>query len=200
MISHAEPETRNQLTHSDGDTVVVRRALIVFESMFGHTRKVAEAVAAGLGEGMDVTIRDVAHVTHADVESAELLILGAPTHAFSLSRPSTRADAHRRGAHEGSAELGMREWLSARPESAVCRVAVFDTRVSRVRGLPGSAARKMASALRHDGAVIADRESFFVKDIAGPLLPDELGRARSWGRRLAALVPADGDPTAAPTA
>ena len=196
MITKAAPETRHHLAQVDGDTLVVRRALVVFESMFGHTRKVAEAVAAGLGECMEVRLRDVAHATHADVDGAELVILGAPTHAFSLSRPSTRADAHRRGAPEGSADLVMREWLSALPENAVGRVAVFDTRVSRVRSLPGSAARKMANALRRDGAVVADRRSFFVEDVAGPLLPDELSQARCWGRSLAARVPADRDPVA----
>jgi hypothetical protein len=189
MNRQAEPEAHNPADVS-GDTVVATRALVVFESMFGHTRKVAEAVAAGMGERMEVTLRDVVHATHADVEGADLVVLGAPTHAFSLSRPSTRADAHGRGAQEGSADLGMREWLAALPEIALGRVGVFDTRVSRVRRLPGSAARKMAGVLRHDGAVIADRKSFFVQDVAGPLLPDELGHARSWGRRLAALVPA----------
>jgi hypothetical protein len=163
-------------------------ALVVFESMFGHTRRVAEAVAAGLGERIQVTVREVTRATPAEAHRADFVVLGAPTHAFSLSRPSTRADATSQGAQEGSKEQGMREWLSALPPNGIRRLAIFDTRVSRVRRLPGSAARKIAATMRHDGTPIVDRQSFFVEDVAGPLLPDELTRARAWGARLATLV------------
>ena len=36
------------------------KALVVFESMWGNTEKVAHAVAAGLAESMEVTTVDVA--------------------------------------------------------------------------------------------------------------------------------------------
>ena len=61
----------------------------------------------------------------------DLLVVGAPTHAFSLSRPSTRADAVRQGAPPERATAGLREWLTAAPPQDARRlpVAVFDTRV-----------------------------------------------------------------------
>lgn len=89
-------------------------ALVVHESMFHNTATIAEVVARGLaGEGMNVTCVDVAEAPRlADVE-ADLLVVGAPTHAFSLSRPGTRQDAVRQGAPAEHARTGIREWLAA---------------------------------------------------------------------------------------
>ena len=59
-----------------------------------------------------------------------------------------------------------------------------------MRHLPGSAARSAARTLRREGygRAVAPPESFWVEDVAGPLLPGEVDRARAWGRTLAASV------------
>ena len=75
------------------------RALLVYESMFGSTQAVAAAVADGLrAEGVETELVDVRHAPAAREAAFDLLVVGAPTHAFSLSRPSTRQDAVRQGA------------------------------------------------------------------------------------------------------
>ena len=51
-----------------------------------------------------------------------LLVVGAPTHAFSMSRPSTRLDAVRQGADAQRAAWGMREWLGACHAATVRRL------------------------------------------------------------------------------
>jgi hypothetical protein len=68
-------------------------------------------------------------------------------------------------------------------------VATFDTRAEKARHLPGSAAKKADRIARAHGygAAIA-RESFYVSDVSGPLLPGELERAGDWGRDLAQRV------------
>ncbi|BBH69955.1 hypothetical protein ACTI_66400 [Actinoplanes sp. OR16] len=71
------------------------KALVVYESMFGNTEAVARALAEGLGESLDVIVADVQD--RPAVGDADVLVAGAPTHAFSLSRPSTRADAAGKG-------------------------------------------------------------------------------------------------------
>ena len=117
----------------------------------------------------------------------DLIVLGGPTHAFSLSRANTRADAVRLGAPADRATVGLREWLAGLhkgPHSEI--VATFDTRVDRVRHLPGSAAKKAARLAHALGYSPVAHESFYVADVAGPLLPGELERARDWGRALAA--------------
>jgi hypothetical protein len=164
-------------------------ALIVFESMFGNTAAVAAAVADGLREGgVLVAVRHVAEAAALDDVAPELLVVGAPTHAFSLSRPATRAEAVAKGAPAAAGRTGMREWLGAAGRrSGTGRVAVaFDTRVASVRRLPLSAARSATRMLRHKGyARVLSCEGFAVADVRGALLPGELVRARQWGARLA---------------
>ena len=160
-------------------------ALVVYESMWGNTEAVAGAVAEGLGAA--VALRAVTDAPRRVPDDVDLLVVGGPTHAFSMSRPATREDAVEQGARPGRAARGIREWLDALPASDHLDVATFDTRVTKVRRLPGSAARKAAREIRsHHLGHVVDTQSFYVEDVAGPLLDGELERARDWGRHLAA--------------
>lgn len=160
--------------------------LVVYESMWGNTRVVAEAVGRGLGP--DVPVVDVAQAPNTIPRDVDLLVVGGPTHAFSMSRPSTRRDAVLNGAEPGHAALGIREWLEGQPSSRGITVATFDTRVVKVRRLPGSAARSAGKAVKshHLGRLVAS-ESFYVDDMKGPLLGHEEERAVEWGAALASL-------------
>lgn len=171
-------------------------ALVVFESMFGNTRSVAEAVADGIGLSLHVEVVEVGSAPPLQGLDAELLVVGAPTHAFGLSRPQTRADAaHRAGRAVISSGGGVREWLEA-ADRVPLPVAAFDTHVKRPR-LPGRAGRVALVRLRRMGAsVLATPESFWVDGYEGPLYPGELDRARSWGTELARLAAARRQPSA----
>jgi len=164
----------------------VTRAWVVYESMFGNTREVAEAVADGLRDGTDVEVHEVSKATPLPPD-LDLLVVGGPTHAFGLSRQSTREDAATK-AHRTveSADMGLREWLAGlEHDTPPPRFATFDTRVDHPR-LPGSAAKKAAKRLRRQGSTQStDPESFWVHGTEGPLLDGELDRARGWGRSLA---------------
>ncbi len=166
------------------------KALIVVESMFGNTRKVADAVAEGLRGHASVEVVGPADAPAPLLELVDLLVVGGPTHAFSMTRGSTREDAVRQGAPAEAAATGIREWidrLHAGPHSEV--VATFDTRVGKVRHLPGSAAKAAVKALRKLGYTpVVPAESFWVADVAGPLLEGELDRARAWGESLASVA------------
>ena len=166
------------------------RAVVVYESMFGNTERLARAVAAGLAEQIHVDlVRAGPGVTLAD--DVDLVVVGGPTHAFGLSRPSTRVSAGQQGASGSAAGgTGLREWLETLPPPTAYwpATATFDTRV-RKPGVPGSAARSAARRLRHAGLpVVVPPMSFWVRGTDGPLLPGEEGRARSWGRELARTV------------
>jgi hypothetical protein len=166
------------------------RALVVYESMFGNSEKVARAVADGVAEVMPVSVAEVTSAP-VDLEGVDLVVAGGPTHAFSMSREGTRRDARMQGAHEGSVETGMREWLAKLPDEHGRWFAAFDTRVTKVRRLPGSAARSAARAGRRHGFTQAVApESFYVLDVEGPLVEGELERAQAWGAAVAASVPA----------
>lgn len=85
-------------------------ALVVVESMWGNTRAVGDAVRRGLGG--DAVIVDVSDVPSALPEDVDLLVAGGPTHAFSMSRSTTRHDAVERGAGKAHEVTGIREWLA----------------------------------------------------------------------------------------
>jgi Flavodoxin len=171
------------------------KSVIVYESMFGNTEHIARKIAQGLAPpGSDSLVKDVREVNPDELAGADLLVVGAPTHAFSLSRQSTRDDAVRQGADPSRASLGVREWLDtlevALPVAAErpC-VAIFDTRVEKVRRLPGSAAKRGARVLRAHGFEVLGRPtSFYVADVKGPVTFGEFDRAREWGTQLLQLV------------
>jgi flavodoxin len=159
------------------------KALVVVESMWGNTRLVAEAVARGLDEKAEVI--DVQQAPAELPEDTGLLVLGGPTHAFSMSRNTTRHDAVQQGAHGANEAQGIREWLEQLQPSDHVEVATFDTRVAKVKRLPGSAAKAAGKKVRrhHLGRLIAT-QSFYVKTTAGPLRDGELDRAHEWGTQL----------------
>lgn len=169
------------------------RAAVVYESMYGNTRAIAEAICVGLtGEGAEAVAIRAVRVNPDELRDLDLVILGAPTHAWGLSRASTRrsaADATVKP-HSGlvlepdATGPGMREWLAAE-RRLPGRVAVFDTRMHAPMGLSGSAARRIRAALRRRGVHSVDRmESFFVTR-QNTLVDGEQDRARRWGQQLA---------------
>jgi len=164
--------------------------VVVYESMFGNTRQIAEAVARGIGDASTVDVREVGDIAALPAD-VDLLVVGGPTHAFSMSKPGTRADAATKP-HDGdivSTGIGLREWIDALPNpDHRIRVATFDTGVRHPR-LPGSAAKAAAKALKtHGYQMVAEPETFDVHGMTGPLLPGEIDRAVAWGERIASAA------------
>ena len=162
------------------------RALVVYESVLGNTQAVAKAIAEGLGESRPVTVREVADAPDTIPPDVGLLVVGGPTHAFGMSRPESRADAEREAPGQVvSRGRGIREWLEdLAPGDGSTPTATFDTRVDKPH-LPGSAAKKARKRLAHKGFPEFEQpHSFYVHGKAGPLVDDELARARSWGEEL----------------
>jgi flavodoxin len=162
------------------------KALVVYESMFGNTQAVARAVADRLSEAFEVTLADVRQVPPA--HDVDLLVVGAPTHAWGLSRPSTRIDAERQGTiREGATEIGLREYLNLSPMLTGVAAATFGTRVDKAWA--GSAARKAHQRLRRLGCrMLLPAQNFAVTGTTGPLLDGEQERAGRWAAQLTALL------------
>ncbi|MEV4666208.1 flavodoxin domain-containing protein [Microbacterium sp. LWO12-1.2] len=168
-------------------------AVIVYESMFGSTRRIAEAVASGMKDRIDVTI-----VSAADAPprvSCDVLVIGAPTHAHSLSRPSSRAEAgvwardhgKRLTLEPGAGATGVREWLEGAPEARL-GYAAFDTRVDMPKIFTGAASSAIAKRLTKAGLNRLSPPESYLVDKDSHLLDGELERARAWGDALAAEV------------
>ena len=161
------------------------RALVVYESMWGNTERVAQAIAAGLRESMEVELTEVIQAPADPGPEVGLIVAGGPTHAFSMSRTTTRADALHRGAEHGESEIGLREWLDGLPTGQhPQRIATFDTRVGKMRHLPGSAAKAAAKVAHRHGFERAEHvESFYVDDMEGPCSRGSLPGRRRGGSR-----------------
>ena len=171
--------------------------VIVYESVYGNTRLVAEAIATGARQShpdgtLTVTRCDAASLSL--VAGADLLIVGGPTHMLGMTRQSSRSQAVAppkknpdapRHLEPGAEGPGIREWLATLPRAARTRAAAFDTRLSHP--LAGGAAPRIARKLRRLGYTIAAKpEGFIVAATEGPMREGELDRARHWGADLAA--------------
>lgn len=172
------------------------RALIVYESMYGNTKKIAEAIADGLLKGgADATVVTAADVSADQTAAADLVVAGGPTHGWSMSRPATRRSAVEvvrkapGGAlqvREGADGTGLREWIAGlAAQHLVKSFAAFDTRRHAPLGLSGSAARAIDRRLRRLGWRSARQPQGFYVTKADQLEPDEEARARGWGSELA---------------
>lgn len=143
------------------------RILVVYDSLHSNTEKIALAVAGALGG--DTRAVRAGGAEAAAVESADMVVLGAPTHGGRPSQP-------------------MQEFLARVPERAWQgkRVAAFDTRLTaKWVVIFGFAAPRMAQRLRKLGAtLIAPPEGFFVSGGEGPLAAGEEERAAAWARGL----------------
>ena len=69
------------------------RAVVVYESMYGNTHQIADAIGAGLEAAFDVRVVPVSHAGPEVIADADLVVVGGPTHAHGMSRASTRKAA-----------------------------------------------------------------------------------------------------------
>lgn len=166
------------------------RAVVVYESMFGNTRAVAEAIAIGLSiQGVDVEASEVGVTSPRLDPDVDLLVVGGPTHAFTLSRAETRSSAAEQATTALiSSGIGLREWLDELIPQGPVAVASFDTHADKK--VPGAASRAAQRRLRRAGyPPLLPAESFYVAGMQGPLVDGELDRARAWGETLARSLP-----------
>ena len=153
------------------------KALVVYDSVFGNTEKIAQAIAKGLGA--ETQCLRAGAVTIAQLTAADTIIMGSPTRSF-------------------AATPAMMSLLEAIPADALAgkKVAAFDTRIlmAGIKGLlfkkiidkGGYAAPIIAEKLQSKGGILAlPAEGFFVKGEEGPLVNGELERAEDWGKTLA---------------
>jgi hypothetical protein len=179
------------------------QVLIVYESIFGNTHRVADAIAGGVrGAGGLVECVPVADATADRLVAADLLIVGGPTHARGMTISKSRAGAVQDAAkpdkkgttHDVDPDAegpGLRGWFHGIPRAQhPSRAAAFDTRLAYP--LAGGAARGIARRLHQHGYdLVAKPEGFIVEDGYGPMRAGELDRASAWGAGLVTLaVPA----------
>ncbi len=154
--------------------------LVIYDSIFGNTEKIARAIGQELaksGQGETLRVSDVGAGQLADLD---LLVVGSPTRAF---QPTP----------------AVKDLLKSLPGSALkgIQAAAFDTRMdvkevnnlilTVMAGIFGYAAGTIAGVLKQKGALVLTPEGdFFVTGSEGPLHDGEMERAAQWAARLAA--------------
>lgn len=141
-------------------------ALVIFDTNYGNTRTIAEAIAEELGEGARAA--SVSEISREDLTGADLLVVGSPIIGW---KPSP----------------GMAEFLDTLVPGQLQgkKAAAFDTRVKLF--IHGDAAGKINRALEAAGAEIIEPPGFFyVKGKEGPLFEGEIEKAREWAGLLKA--------------
>jgi hypothetical protein len=171
------------------------RAVVVYESMFGNTHAIADAIGKGLEPLDNVVVVPVVEAGPERLGDADLLVVGGPTHFRGMSRPRTRkwaAGIAQKPKNDLVLERdaqgpAVRDWLRSFGDGRT-KVAAFDTRFKGPAVLRGRASKVISRKLRKHGfEVVAKPESFFVT-LQNHLVPGEEARAREWGRQLAARV------------
>jgi hypothetical protein len=169
------------------------QAVVVYESMYGNTHRVADAIAAGLQASFEVTVVPVAEAGPAVLAEAGLVVVGGPTHAHGMSRAATRRAANEAAEKPGSGVTmepdalgpGLREWFGSLGQYPV-KAAAFDTRIHGPSAITGRAAKAVTRLLRAHGFDEAVKPESFLVSRQNVLDPGEITRAREWATRLAA--------------
>jgi hypothetical protein len=169
------------------------KLVVIYESMYGNTHLVADAIADGLRtvSDMEAVVVPVGEAGESLLADADAVVVGGPTHVHGMTRERTRKAAVDAAAKpdsdltldEDAEGPGLRDWFDAAvalPKLA----AAFDTRVKGPAPLTGRASKGMAKRLRAHGCeVVVEPESFLVSK-ENHLLPDELTHAQTWGAEL----------------
>lgn len=160
------------------------KAMVIFDSFFGNTEQVAQAIGQTLGSMEDIQILRVSMAETEQLTELDLLIVGSPTRGF---KPSP----------------AISNLLKGIPINGLkgTSVAAFDTRFTEeeikasAKILPflvkvfGYAAEPIADGLvKKGGELIKAPEGFYVKGTEGPLLDGELNRATEWAREIIAML------------
>jgi flavodoxin len=153
------------------------KSLVIYDSVFGNTEKVACAI----GEALESQALSVNKVSPRDIQGIDLLIVGSPTRGF---RP-TKA---------------IKEFIKHLPTKELqnVQVAAFDTRIritdvnsaflTFMVNIFGYAAQPIANGLKGKGGkLVIHPEGFFVEDREGPLFIGELERAQDWAKTLVSI-------------
>lgn len=139
-------------------------ALIIYDSNFGNTKKVAEILAATFGNNSKaVSVNDF---KREELSEKKLLVVGSPINAW---RPTKKI-------------IKFLEHLNP-ADMAGIKTAAFDTRVKSF--ISGNAANKIAKRLQNTGAeLLGEPMGFYVKGNEGPLAEGEIERVKEWAKSI----------------
>lgn len=145
--------------------MIFMNVLVVYDSNYGNTKKVAEVIAKELRAKAEPAWQ----LKDNEINDLDLLIVGSPINAWG---PTAK----------------IKNLLSSfyKDQLNGVKVAAFDTRVKLF--IHGDAAGKISRGLeKAGGTVVAKPQGFIVKGTEGPLLDGEIEKATQWAKSIKSL-------------
>lgn len=165
------------------------KALVVYESMYGNTAAIGEAIAASLRtQGLEVASGPISKIPPAEADQVDLLVAGGPTHVHGMSSSQSRKTAvedEENEYPEPTASPGLRDWLKEISSGDGRIAAAFDTRIDKAMFLTGSAAKGIARRLQGRGFRLVLGPECFLVTTQNHLVDGEMDHATAWGIRVA---------------
>jgi len=151
---------------------------IIYDSFFGNTEKIANAVGNALEPQHEVRISRVSDVKPVGFQGVDLLILGSPTRGF---KPSELTQAFLASLTAGSLKGARVAAFDTRADMATQKSAFFRFIGKFFR----YAAQPMGAALvKAGGDQVQPPAGFFIEASEGPLRTGEMERAAAWAKTL----------------
>jgi len=174
------------------------KTVIIYESMYGNTKLVADELADVAREHGEVVLVRAEDAGAGVTGGADLVLVGGPTHLHGLSTHATRRTGAAHPGDVGEPSLGpevpgpgLRDWfrLSGRVDGTAA--AAFDTRLDGPELMTGRASMGISRRLRHHGyhEVAAPRSFLVTRE--NRLMSGEDRRAHDWGVSLFESLLAD---------
>ena len=96
------------------------KIVVVYESMFGNTKTVAEAIAEGFADAGEVKIGTVDELSPDEARDAGLIVAGGPTHAHGMAKPNVHEslasdESYQQYGQVLPGEVSLRDWLERLP-------------------------------------------------------------------------------------
>ncbi|MGB9853830.1 MAG: flavodoxin family protein [Candidatus Bathyarchaeales archaeon] len=149
------------------------KILVVFESNYGNTKRVAEKIIEGLNEvgGMEVSLKELKEVDFKTIPNYDAFLVGSPNHM-------------------GGPTKGIKSFIDKLSELRLEEkmFAVFDTYMGKDFG---KAVKKMEKRINEKVAglkQIATGLSVKVHGMKGPIMEGELPKCKEFGKNIAAQL------------
>ena len=173
------------------------RTVIIYESVYGNTRNVAEELAEVARSHGDVELFTPAVAPADALHGADLVLIGGPTHIHGMSWAATRqsglAAPPVTGHHEAGADVpgpGLRNWFHGVGRVDGVLAAAFDTRLEGIEVVTGRASLGISRRLRHHGFTEVAAPRSFIVGRDNVLCVGETDRAREWATSVFDSLPA----------
>jgi flavodoxin len=146
------------------------KALVVYDSLHGNTRTVAEKIAEGIAASgkIKTELGSVDTVDSAKIRKCDILVIGTPNH---YSKPSEKA--------KGFIEKLRGNDLESK------KVAAFDTCLRKQQGRAFGRIEKHIREIAPGVQLVSPGISILVGGVKGPILEGELPKCEEFGKRIA---------------